>query len=79
MHILTIVWLCLSLCLDVYTTVVLTLSLKPGLTYIISRFVFFLQAILCAGLFPNAVKVGLGLESKGRGGKKRVRVAFRTK
>jgi len=37
------------------------------------------KAILCAGLFPNAVKVGLGLESKGRGGKKRVRVAFRTK
>ncbi|KAJ7390027.1 mitochondrial large ribosomal subunit assembly [Desmophyllum pertusum] len=37
------------------------------------------KAILCAGLFPNAVKVGLGLESKGRGGKKRVRIAFRTK
>ncbi|XP_078378634.1 uncharacterized protein LOC144661700 [Oculina patagonica] len=37
------------------------------------------KAILCAGLFPNAVKVGLGFESKGRGGKKRMRVAFRTK
>jgi len=37
------------------------------------------KAILCAGLFPNVVKVGLGLESKGQGGKKRVRVAFRTK
>lgn len=30
-------------------------------------------------MFPNAVKVGLALESKGRGGKKRVRVGFRTK
>lgn len=37
------------------------------------------KAIVCAGLFPNAVKVGLGIESKGRCGKKRVRVAFRTK
>lgn len=37
------------------------------------------KAILCAGLFPNAVKVGLGIESKGRCGKKRVRVAFRTR
>lgn len=46
---------------------------------VMSRICYFLQAILCAGLFPNAVKVGLGLESKGRGGKKRVRVAFRTK
>ena len=50
-----------------------------NVTCMMSSFCYFLQAILCAGLFPNAVKVGLGLESKGRGGKKRVRVAFRTK
>lgn len=37
------------------------------------------KAVLCAGLFPNTVKVGLGIESKGRCGKKRVRVSFRTK
>ena len=37
------------------------------------------QAIVCAGLFPNAVKMGLGIESKGKCGKKRVRLAFRTR
>lgn len=37
------------------------------------------KAVVCAALFPNAVKVGLGIESKGRCGKKRIRVAFRTK
>ena len=48
-------------------------------TNMYSRNLGLVRAVLCAGLYPNVIKVGLGLESKGRCGKKRLKTTLRTK
>lgn len=49
------------------------------LTDMYTRNLELVKAVLCAGLYPNVIKVGLGLESKGRCGKKRLKTTMRTK